>query len=141
MRENHHVLIYYQILNLMNKPLLTPDDWHSGNITQHDTLLSRQLEKSIGKSFYQTLDEITQALLSSCYWYFTTKASALTLIIISDNIESYCHIQKALYQITKCLLIFANKANISVSPPHGKGEPWHIIIDEALSDDEHLASY
>ena len=125
----------------MNKSFLTSDDSHSGNITQHDALLSRQLEKSIGKSFYQALDEITQALLSSCHWYFKSKASALTLIIICDNMKSYCNIQKALYRITKCLQKFANKVNISVSPPDGKGEPWHIIINEALSDDEHLASY
>lgn len=40
-----------------------------------------------------------------------------------------------------CLQRFANKVNISVSPPHGKGEPWHILIDEELSNDEYLASY
>jgi hypothetical protein len=124
----------------MNQSFLTPDDTHSGNITQHDAFLSRQLEKSIGNSFHQSLDSVTQVLLSSCHWYFTTRANALTLIICCDTRESYYNIQKALYPITKYLQKLANKVNVSVSPPSGKGEPWHIIIDEAISDDEYFAS-
>ncbi len=109
---------------------LPPDDMPLPIINQRDAALRDSLEKAICKSFYQALDERTTILLNKCDWYFTTKASAPTLIIICSNSQSYSYIQKALYKIVKTLKLFCNEANISVSPPMGKGEPWHIIIRE-----------
>lgn len=118
-------------------PSLPPDDMPLPRMNQRDSALRSNLEKAISKSFHQLLDEQTKTLLNMCDWYFTTKASALTLIIICPNCKSYSYIQKALYKIVKTLEIFCNEANISVSPPKGKGEPWHIIIreDETFIDE------
>lgn len=117
----------------MNKPYIHPDDLPPVQATQLDELLLRQLEETIGKRFYQACGPITRVLLSSCHWYFTTNASALTLMIICYDMESYWHIDSAIPQIIPRLRQFSDNAKIRLSHPSDTDISWEIPLN---SDDE-----
>ncbi|SRR5579883_327917 len=113
---------------------LPPDDLPPVKATQLDSLLLRQLEEATGKRFYQSCGPITRTLLSSCHWYFTTKTSSLTLIIICYDIESYWQITNAIPHIVGKLKLFSDNAKIRLCPPTQKGIPWELKFNEILDD-------
>lgn len=115
---------------MINKPSLPPDDMPPAKATCDDVLMQRQLEESIAKRFYSICGQITQALLSNYHWYLTTKPGVLTLVIICSDAESIWHITHAIPYIAKKLRRFCNEANITISPPVDKGQPWYIKIDD-----------
>ena len=118
----------------MNKHSLPPDDLPPVQATQLDGLLLRQLEEATGRYFYQSCGPITRALLSSCHWYFTTKASSLTLLIICYDIESYWQLTNAIPHIIGRLKQFSDNAKIRLCPPTEKGIPWELKLDEISGD-------
>ena len=118
----------------MYKYSLPPDDLPPFQVTQFDALLLRQLEEATGRKFYQSCGSITRALLSSCHWYFTTKASSLTLIIVCYDIESYWQLTNAIPHIVGKLKQFSDNAKIRLCPPTDKGVPWEFRLNQ-ISDD------
>ncbi len=110
-------------------PLLPPDDLPPVEVTKQDGMLHMELERSIGRCFYQACDRITQVLLSNCQWYLTKNAT-LMLIIDCPDIVSYWHIVSNIPQLGNRLARFANDAKIRVYPPFGKGMPFEIGINE-----------
>jgi hypothetical protein len=114
----------------MDKPSLPPDDLPSAKAARLDRLLRRQLEESTSKRFYEACDRITQVLLSSCEWYITTNASALTLVINCPDIATNWHILSNIVAIGSRLEQFSSSAKIRVCPPIGKGTPFEIRVDE-----------
>lgn len=114
----------------MSKPTLPPEDLPPVQATQLDELLLRQLEEAIAKRFYQACGPITRVVLSHCHWYFNTNSSALTLTMICYDMESYWHIDNAIPQIIKKLMLFSNNARIHISHPFNTGILWQIPVDE-----------
>ncbi len=119
----------------MNKPFFSSGDLPTYRFSQRDELLLRQLEEAIGKKFFKACDPISRVLLSSCHWYFTTRATVLTLVIVCYTHKSYWLVQNALYQLATTFKRFTDKGNISIYPPDGKGEPWYLKVN-ATSGDE-----
>jgi hypothetical protein len=114
----------------MNQPFLPPDDLPPVQITQLDKILRRQLEESTSKRFYEVCGRITKVLLSSCQWYVTTNASALTLVITCPDVITYWNIVSDIEQIGNRLERFSSSAKICVCPPIEKGAPFEISVDE-----------
>lgn len=114
----------------MDKPSLPPDDLPPAKAGGLDRLLRRQLEESTSKRFYEACDRITQLLLSSCEWYITTNASALTLVINCPDVATNWYILSNIVAIGSRLEQFSSSAKIRVCPPIGKGTPFEIRVDE-----------
>lgn len=129
--------LYRERAFVMYRNSLHPDDLPPVQATQLDGLLLRQLEEATGKRFYQSCGPITRTLLSSCHWYFTTKASSLTLIIVCYDIESYWQMTNAIPHIVGKLKQFSDSAKIRLCPPTQKGIPWELRLDEILEDGTH----
>ncbi|MCJ8280768.1 MAG: hypothetical protein MJK14_12975, partial [Rivularia sp. ALOHA_DT_140] len=83
----------------MNKSFLHADDLPPTEVTQGDRMLLLELERTTGKCFYDSCDAITQALISSCFWYLTIDAEYLTLVIHTPDIVTYWHIVSNIVQL------------------------------------------
>lgn len=118
----------------MYKYSLPPDDMPPVQSTGLDALLIRQLEEATGRRFYQSCGAITRALLSSCHWYFTTKPTSLTLIIVCYDIESYLQLMNAIPHIVGKLKQFSDNAKIRLFPPRSQNTSWDLGLNE-ISDD------
>lgn len=98
---------------------------------QLDRILRRQLEESTSRLFAQSCDPITQGLLSNCEWYFTTNATALTLVINCPNLVTNWHILNNIVTISSRLEQLSQSAKIRVCPPIRQGTPLEIRVNEA----------
>jgi hypothetical protein len=114
----------------MNNPTLPPDDLPPSKPTKFDRILRRQLEESTGKSFYTGCDRNVQELLSTCEWYITTNASALTLVIVCPDRVTNWRVLNNLVNIGHQLEQFSNRAKIRIFPPMGMGTPFEMRVDE-----------
>lgn len=114
----------------MNQFSLPADDSPPATITQIDQLLQRQLEAAVSKCFYESCDGVTQGLLISCEWYFTTTATALTLVINCPNQVINWRVLNHVVPIGSYLEPFATTARIRVCPPVEVGAPVEIRVDE-----------
>jgi hypothetical protein len=108
----------------------SPDDLPPPKPTQIDGFLRRQLEISIGKNFHDACNNKIKILLASCEWYFTTNASAMTLVINCPDLVTGWSVLNEIVAIATILEKFASSAKIRVSPPIGKGESFEIRVDE-----------
>jgi hypothetical protein len=115
---------------MINKFSRSPDDLPPSQPTQIDNFLRRQLELSIGNNFYNACNNKVKILLASCEWYFTTNASAMTLVINCPDLTTGWNVLNEIVAIATTLEKFASSAKIRVSPPVGKGEPFEIRVDE-----------
>ena len=114
----------------MNKSFLHADDLPPTEVTKRDKMLLLELERTTGKCFFQSCDAITQALISSCFWYLTIDAESLTLVIHAPDIVTYWHIVSNIVQIGMKLEPLASSARIVVNAPPGKGTSFQIGVDE-----------
>jgi hypothetical protein len=115
----------------MNKQFSrSPDDLPPSELTEIDGLLRRQLEISIGKNFYDSCTNKIKLLLASCEWYFTTNASAMTLLINCPDLTTSWSVLNAVVSIATSLKNFASSGKIRICPPISKGEPFEIRVDE-----------
>jgi hypothetical protein len=106
------------------------DDLPPEKITNIDNLLRRQLEVSIGENFYSACSNKIKILLSSCEWYFSTNASATTLVINCPDLTTSWSILHRVIEIAIVLEKFSASSKIRISPPIHKGEPFEIRVDE-----------
>jgi hypothetical protein len=113
---------------VMTLSSLHPDDLPSNE--RSDGILLQQLESAITKRFYEACDGVTQALLMNCEWSVTTRAPALTLIIISPNLPTHGRVLNHLMMISTHLAPFTNRAKIRVCPPPGSEIPIEIWVGE-----------
>ena len=114
----------------MNKSFLHADDLPPTEVTKGDKMLLLELERTTGKCFFLSCDAITQALISSCFWYLTIDAEYLTLVIHAPDIVTYWHIVSNIVQIGVKLEPLASSARIVVNAPPGKGTSFTIGVDE-----------
>jgi hypothetical protein len=114
----------------MNQPSLSPDDLPPSQPTRLDRILRRQLEDSTGKRFYAACDRNLQALLSSCEWYITTNATALTLVIACPDRITNWRVLNNLVQLGSQLEQFSRRAKIRIYPPMGMDTPFEMRVDE-----------
>jgi hypothetical protein len=114
----------------MNKPSLPPEDLPPAKDTRVDRILRRQLEESTGNRFYEACDRAIQELLSSCEWYITTNASAMTLVIACSDMQTNWHILNNIVAIGSRLEQISKTAKIRVCPPVGMGSPFEIRVDK-----------
>ncbi|NDJ23682.1 hypothetical protein GS682_18965 [Nostoc sp. B(2019)] len=106
------------------------DDSHPIQPTSADIILRQQLEYSISKYFYEACDRTIQNLLSSCRWYVTTHANALTLVIeCPDQVTNWRVLQKIVPMGTLLYGIISS-AKIRVCPPESQGVPFEMRVDE-----------
>ncbi len=110
--------------------LFNNDDSHPIQLTSADIILRQQLEHSIGRYFHNACDRAIQTLLSSCRWYVTTHANALTLVIeCPDPITNWRVLQKMVAMAT-VLGEIVSSAKIRVCPPEKEGMPFEMRVDE-----------
>ncbi len=124
----------------MSNPSLSPDDLPPTEPTRFDRILRRQLEESTGKRLYEQCDRTVQALLSSCEWYITTNASALTLVIVCADRVTNWRVLNNLVQIGSQLEQFSSRAKIRICPPMGMGTPFEMRVDEISVYQDSLSS-
>ncbi|MEH1846376.1 MAG: hypothetical protein V7L25_15600 [Nostoc sp.] len=106
------------------------DDSHPMQPTSADIILRQQLEDSISKYFYDACDRTIQNLLSTCRWYVTTHANALTLVIeCPDQVTNWRILQKIVPMGT-LLYGVVSSAKIRVCPPEIQGVPFEMRVDE-----------
>ncbi|HBB30353.1 MAG TPA: hypothetical protein DDZ80_32930 [Cyanobacteria bacterium UBA8803] len=114
----------------MKKPFLPPDDLPPAQPTGVDGRLRQQLDEATGTLFYEACDPDTKALLSSCEWYITTHARALTLAIACPDRETNWRVLHHVVPLATLLEQFSSTAKIRVYPPVGLGTPFEIRVDE-----------
>lgn len=114
----------------MKKLFLHSDDLPPTEVTQVDTMLRLELERTTGRCFFDSCDRITQALLSNCFWYLTIDSHSLMLIVDCPSVVTYWHIVNHLVQLGIKLEPLASSAKIRVNPPLGKGTSFDISVDE-----------
>jgi hypothetical protein len=114
----------------MSQPFLPPDDLPPAEVDQLDGILRRQLEDAIGRCFYEACDGVTQSLLTSCEWYITTKAIALTLVINCPDLGLNWRVLNNIVPLGTRLEQFSASARIRISPPVGTGAPFEVRVDE-----------
>jgi hypothetical protein len=114
----------------MSKSFLSPDDLPPAEVDQLDGILRRQLEDAIERRFYETCDGVTQSLLTSCEWYITTKALALTLVINCPDLGLNWRVLNNIVPLGTRLEAFSPSARIRISPSVGTGAPFEIRVDE-----------
>ncbi|WP_334958216.1 hypothetical protein [Nostoc sp.] len=106
------------------------DDSHPMQPTSADIILRQQLEDSISRYFYEACDRTIQNLLSTCRWYVTTHANALTLVIeCPDQVTNWRILQKIVPMGT-LLYGVVSSAKIRVCPPEIQGVPFEMRVDE-----------
>jgi hypothetical protein len=106
------------------------DDSHPIQPTSADIVLRQQLEHSISRYFYHACDRSIQNLLSSCRWYVTNHASAMTLVIeCPDQVTNWRVLQK-MVPMAASLKKFVISAKIRVCPPESQGMPFEMRVDE-----------
>ncbi|MBW4512408.1 MAG: hypothetical protein KME64_38830 [Scytonematopsis contorta HA4267-MV1] len=99
-------------------------------LTSADIILRQQLESSISRYFYQACDHSIQSLLSCCRWYFTSQATAMTLVIeCPDEFTNWRVLQK-LVVIATWLEKFVSSGKIRVCPPENQGTAFEMRVDE-----------
>ncbi|WP_026731069.1 hypothetical protein [Fischerella sp. PCC 9605] len=114
----------------MKKNFLPKDDSHPIQLTSADIILRQRLENSISSYFYNACDRTIQNLLSSCRWYVTSHASALTLVIeCTDQITNWRVLQK-IVPMAAVLGEIVSSAKIRVYPPKKEGMPFEMRVDE-----------
>ncbi|MGB3636042.1 MAG: hypothetical protein WBA39_00390 [Rivularia sp. (in: cyanobacteria)] len=114
----------------MNKSFLHADDLPPTEVTKGDKMLLLELERTTGECFLLSCDAITQALISSCFWYLTIDAEYLKLVIHAPDIVTYWHIVSNIVQIGMKLEPLASSARIRVNAPPGKATSFEIGVDE-----------
>ncbi|MBD2446022.1 hypothetical protein H6G76_02395 [Nostoc sp. FACHB-152] len=106
------------------------DDYRPMQLTSADIILRQQLEHSISRYFYEACDRTIQNLLSSCRWYVTTDANAMTLVIeCTDPVTNWRVLQKIVPMAT-LLQTIVSSAKIRVCPPESQGIPFEMRVDE-----------
>lgn len=106
------------------------NEFHPMQPTSADIILRQQLEYSISRYFYEGCDRTIQNLLSTCRWYVTTHASAMTLVIeCPDQVTNWRILQKIVPMGT-LLSKVVSSAKIRVCPPDGQGVPFEMRVDE-----------
>lgn len=113
---------------LMTIPWLPPEDLPLN--AKNNGHLQHKLEATTSEFFYDACDQKTQALLSACEWYITTRASALTLVIVCPDGVTNWRVLDHIVNICKYLEPLSKTAKIRVYPPVGQGSPIEIRIDE-----------
>lgn len=114
----------------MNPTFLSPDDLPPSSITELDEQLRRQLEESISKHFYESCDGVIQALLCQCKWHITTRASALTLVVVCPDMAANWRVLNNVVPLANQLGNFSWSAKIRICPPPEAGVPFEIRVDE-----------
>jgi hypothetical protein len=110
--------------------LWSDDDSHPIQLTSADIILRQQLEYSLSKYFYQACDRSMQQLISSCSWYVTTDASALTLVLECPDEMTNWRVLKKMVPMAKLLRKIASSAKIRICPPESQGIPFEMRVDE-----------
>jgi len=114
----------------MSKFSLPPDDLPPREVTGWDGVMRRQLEDAASSFFYAACDRPTQELLSSCEWYITTNANALTLAIACPDMATNWRVLNSVVALGSSLEQLSSRAKIRVCPPIGWGTPFEIRVDE-----------
>jgi hypothetical protein len=106
------------------------DDLHPLQPTSADIVLRQRLESSISKHFYEGSDRNIQKLLSSCRWYVTTHATALTLVIECPDQATNWRVLQQIVPMASLLNSIISSAKIRVCPPNSQGIPFEMRVDE-----------
>lgn len=105
-------------------------DYRPMQLTSADIILRQQLEHSISKYFYEACDRTIQNLLSSCRWYVTTEASAMTLVIECTDQFTNWRVLQQIVPMGTLLQTIVSSAKIRVCPPESQGIPFEMRVDE-----------
>ncbi|MBE9005084.1 hypothetical protein IQ259_08535 [Fortiea sp. LEGE XX443] len=106
------------------------DDYRPMQPTSADIILRQQLEHSISRYFYEGCDRTIQNLLSSCRWYVTTDASAMTLVIECPDQVTNWRVLQQIVPMGTLLQTIVSSAKIRVCPPESQGVPFEMRVDE-----------
>jgi len=109
-------------------PLPLPADDCPLPPTTEDVLIRRQLERSLGRHFFEACSGSLQSLLMECGWTIRL-AEALTLVLHCPDAITNWRVLNRLSGLAEPLAQFSPLAKIRVYPP-GTGHPFEMRVNE-----------